>query len=121
PPSNRPLVPRPARALQRALPALRLDRVEIVERILQQQLSHTSEPREESELAQLGLGQPRTMVGRDWIEPPTTGFSVLNLNRPDRAPSQLVAISKVRGRCSALLRPIASCYAAWVTISVTDA
>src|SRR5262245_17071420 len=70
----------------------------------------------------LEVGNPlKNMVGRDGIEPPTPGFSVLSLKRRHRSPSRLVAISKGRGRCSALLRPIASCYAAWVTISVTDA
>jgi len=69
----------------------------------------------------------RTMVGRDGIEPPTpgfsgfSGFSVLNLNRRHRSPSQLVAISKAHHCSRAMLRPMASCYATWVTISVTDA
>jgi len=71
--------------------------------------------------AELSERISREMVGRGGIGPPTLGFSVLNLNRRHRSPSQLVAIWKVRGRCSAMLRPIASCYAAWVTISVTDA
>jgi len=63
----------------------------------------------------------KIMVGRDGIEPPTPGFSVLDLNRRHLSPSQLVAISKAHGRSSALLRLIASCCATWVTISVTDA
>jgi len=61
------------------------------------------------------------VVGRDGIDPPTPGFSVLNLNRRHRSPSQLLAISKAHGRSSAMLRPIASCCATWVTISVTEA
>src|SRR5215467_223732 len=61
------------------------------------------------------------MVGRDGIEPPTPGFSVLNLDRWHRSPSQLVAISKTHGRGSTMLRLIAPCCATWVTISVTDA
>ena len=61
------------------------------------------------------------VVGRDGIEPPTPGFSVLNLNRRNHSPSQLVAISKAYDRSCAMLRPIASCCATWVTASVTDA
>jgi len=55
------------------------------------------------------------------LEPASSGFSVLNLDRRYRSPSQLVAISKVLGRSSGMLPPIASCCATWVTISVTDA
>jgi hypothetical protein len=43
----------------------------------------------------------KIMVGRDGIEPPTPGFSVLDLNRRHLSPSQLVAISKAHGRSSA--------------------
>src|SRR5262249_13771360 len=46
------------------------------------------------------------MVGRDGIEPPTPGFSVLDLHRRHRSPSQLLAISKAHRRRSAMLRPI---------------
>jgi polar amino acid transport system substrate-binding protein len=40
------------------------------------------------------------------IEPPTPGFSVLNLDQPYRSTSQEVAIGKVRGCSGVLLRPI---------------
>ncbi len=45
-------------------------------------------------VAELSERIRREMVGRDGIEPPTPGFSVLNLNRRHLSPSQLVATSK---------------------------
>src|SRR5262245_59809787 len=61
------------------------------------------------------------VVGAKWAQLTTPGFSVLNLNRRHLSPSQLVAISRAHDRRRAMLRPIASCCATCVTISVTDA
>src|SRR5215813_15362387 len=61
------------------------------------------------------------VVGAKWAQLTTPGFSVLNLNRRHLSRSQLVAISRAHDRRRAMLRPIASCCATWVTISVTDA
>jgi len=59
------------------------------------------------------------MVGRDGIEPPTPGFSVLAVIRPPRPSSQRFALSRVRRRRRAKLRSVARWRAAWVTVSVT--
>jgi integrase len=67
------------------------------------------------------MSEGKNMVGRDGIEPPTPGFSVLAFKWSHHSPSQLVTISKAHGRRNAMLQPIASCCATWVTISVTSA
>jgi hypothetical protein len=45
----------------------------------------------------------KVVVGRDGIEPPTPGFSVLDLNRRHLSPSQQVTKSKAHGRRRAML------------------
>jgi hypothetical protein len=51
----------------------------------------------------------KKVVGRDGIEPPTPGFSVLAADRPRRSFFQRVPRSTARTPRRALLRPIAPC------------
>jgi hypothetical protein len=51
------------------------------------------------------------VVGRDGIEPPTPGFSVLATDRLHRPHFQRLAFSPPPGPCSGKWRPVAPCYA----------
>jgi integrase-like protein len=63
-------------------------------------------------IAEVTETMERRMVGRDEIEPPTPGFSVLILNRVHRQHSQRLARSSASNRRRAKWLQIARCYAA---------